>query len=144
MTDAVETVVNDIPDLVGDFENGLRGFIVKNAENIKFTHPQYNIKKVDEGQYDIVVSISELGEQHFSLLLLGDEFIFKGRLAVIGPGAAFPFSILSNLINGALQKWILQTTEEIVKVKAKLAGRTHGPVPLHVEVEHPPFPEIQS
>jgi len=110
-------------DLVERMENGLRDFIAKNAANIAFTQPQYKIHKEDEGQYHIIISISGLGEQHFSILLLGDEFIVKGKMAIIGPNASFPFALISNLINGAIQKWVTQKAEDIATTKVRLANK---------------------
>ena len=113
-----------IDDLVyGSLETGLREFIQKNAVNIAFDQAQYKIVKEDEGQFHIKISISGLGEQHFSILLLGDEFIIKGKMAIIGPNASFPFALVSDLINGAIQKWITQTAENIATTKVRLANK---------------------
>ena len=112
-----------IEDLISDLKVGLRDFIVKNAANIDFTQALYDVKKEDEGQYHIKISITGLGEQHFSILLLGDEFIIKGKMAIIGPNAAFPYALVQELINGAIQKWITQTAENIATTKVRLANK---------------------
>jgi hypothetical protein len=112
-----------IDDLVDTLKVGLRDFIVKNAANIDFTQALYNVTREDEGQYHIKISITGLGEQHFSILLLGDEFLIKGKMAIIGPNAAFPYSLVSDLINGAIQKWITQTAENIATTKVRLANK---------------------
>lgn len=134
MSDKDDLDNKTVDGMVQELELGLRRHIKDNAEKIKFTQPLYTINQVDEGHYDISINITGLGSQHFSLLVMGDEFLFKGKLAVIGSGASFPFSLVAALVNNAFRKWITQSAEDIAKVKAVQAAKKAGGSNLQAQV----------
>jgi hypothetical protein len=114
--------MSNMADLIVQFEKALRAFIVQSAENIKFTHPQYSIRRISDGEYEISLSVTGLGTQHISIKLIGDEFMIKGKLVVLGTSAAFPFNIIADLVNGVVQKWLTQSVQSMVASKAKSAA----------------------
>jgi hypothetical protein len=89
-----------LSDLLLDFEDGLKKFVVENANQIRFTQPQYEIDKIDDNHYDFTVSITGMGTQHFELNVVSDEFMVKGKL--IDTTSKFPLKLVAELVNGVI------------------------------------------
>lgn len=110
-----------LQSVVSSFEDTIKKWIVQNVGMINFSHPQYSIRKISDKQYDITLSLTGMGVQHFSLMLDGDRFTISGKIGVVGSGAAFPVMMLGSTLNLMLQKWLSETIESLAIEKAKMA-----------------------
>lgn len=119
-----------LPAVVSGFEDSIKKWIANNIGMINFSHPQYSIRKISDRQYDITLSLTGMGVQHFSLMLDGDKFTISGKIGVVGSGAAFPVMLLGSTINMMLSNWVSQTIESLAVEKARMAtmkaSRTSG------------------
>lgn len=95
-----------LSSILVDFEKGLRELIAKNYGGFDFSSPQYSITRLGQSQYEITLSLSGLGVQHFFISIVGDEFTFKGKIAAIGEKSSFPFVLIQDMVNGVVQKWV--------------------------------------
>lgn len=107
--------------VVSGFEDSVKKWIAQNVGMINFSHPQYSIRKISDRQYDITLSLTGMGVQHFSLIMDGDRFTISGKVGVVGAGAAFPVMLLGNTVNAMLSKWLSETIESLAVEKAKMA-----------------------
>jgi hypothetical protein len=95
-------------DLLAEFEDGLRKYIVDHYQEIHFTQKQYGIEKVDEDSYDVDVSISGLGIQNFQFIVTPGEFMIRGKL--IDTNEKFPYDLLARLVDGLITKCLAEST----------------------------------
>lgn len=108
--------------VVSGFEDSIKKWIAQNVGMINFSHPQYTIRKVSDKQYDITMSLTGFGIQHFSLALDGDKFSISGKVGVVGSGASFPIAMIGGMVNDMMAKWLAQTVESLAIEKAKIAA----------------------
>lgn len=69
-------------------------------------HPEFKVTKTSEGVFDVTWSAagsSITGTNHASLVLAGDKFTITGDISVIGADSVFPFNVLAQVVNSALQ-----------------------------------------
>lgn len=92
--------------IVVAFEEAIKSYLGANYGTLDLTKPQYSITRLGQGQYDITLSITGLGVQHVYIGLVGDELTIKGKVALIGDKASFPFAIFSELINSTILRWL--------------------------------------
>lgn len=125
-----------LEQLLDTFEHGLRGFIVENAKDIRFTHPQYAIEKLTDDSYDLTVSVSGMGVQTFELSVIAGEFIIKGKLVDTTP--KFPYKLVADLVNGVVTKCLAESVNP-----AKLSSSLDLPVvePMPVAAPRGPAPK---
>lgn len=95
-----------LSSILVEFEKGLRELIAKNYGGFDFSAPQYSITRLGKDQYEITLSLSGLGIQHFFVSVIGDEFTLRGKMAAIGEKSSFPVSLVADMINSVIQKWI--------------------------------------
>lgn len=110
-----------LTSIFSNFEDSIKKYIADNVGMINFSHPQYTIKKITDNQYDVTVSLTGLGVQHYTLIMDGDTFTFKGKIGVVGTNAAYPVALFGQMINGVLQRWLSSTVESLAVEKAKMA-----------------------
>lgn len=86
-------------------------------------HPQFKLKKVADGQFDISWSVAGAGvtgTNHASLVISDGKFSVSGDLAVIGTDSVFPFNVLAQVVNSALQGVVTSGTLKAPKKSTKL------------------------
>ena len=95
-------------DLLDEFEDGLRQYIVDHYQEISFTQAQYGIEKLADDSYDVDVSISGLGIQNFQFIVSPGEFMIRGKL--IDTNDKFPYPLLAKLVDGLITKCLAEST----------------------------------
>ena len=110
-----------LPSIISSFEQSIKQYIANNVGNINFSHPQYKITKISDNNYDIMMSLTGMGVQHYNLVLKDDTFQLSGKVAVVGSGAAFPVTLIGDLINKTVDNWLKNTVEGMALVKAQMA-----------------------
>jgi hypothetical protein len=103
-------------------------------------HPSFKLTKVADGQFDISWSVAGAGvtgTNHASLVIADGKFSVSGDLAVIGTDSVFPFNVLAQVVNSALQGAIVsgvlkaprKSTKLLPSVSSDLiSGVVNGPV----------------
>src|SRR5688572_5039281 len=96
---------NGLKGLIDTFERHIHDFILSNGQFVKFTHPQYAFNEVSAGEYEILLSITGLGTQHFHLKIVDDEFAIRGKMVEKPTKLEFPHNIMSDLVTGTVLEW---------------------------------------
>lgn len=124
------------------FEKAVRDWIGKNYGEINLSKPQYSITRVGQGQYDVKLMLSGLGEQHIGIAIIGDELVIRGKIALIGENPSFPVNLIQELVNSTIQTWIKNGLDSMavdpsngLKIAdANFKSILHEPLPLAYRV----------
>jgi len=125
-----------LSQIVVALENGLQSILATNNTSINFSKPQYSVTRLGPGQYDVLLSLSGFGVQHFSITLEQENFSITGKILVIGDNPSFPFALIANMLNSIVQKWVENGVDALVTApptpiaNASIASTTIPPRPL--------------
>lgn len=97
--------------IVLEFEKVIKEYLAANYGKLDLSKPQYSIERLGVGQYQITLSITELGVQHFYVGMVGDEFSIKGKVALIGDKEKFPSQAFADLISKTFLRWLDRTMD---------------------------------
>lgn len=76
-------------------------------------HPTYKMTKVAVGVYKIEWGSNLTGTNVVNLTIKDNKFDINGNLDVIGKDSVFPFNIIAQMVNGALQSMLPKAPKKL-------------------------------
>jgi len=76
-------------------------------------HPTYKMTKTAPGVYKIEWGSNLTGTNVITLTIKGNVFDITGNLDVIGKDSVFPFNVIAQMVNGALQNMIPKAPKKL-------------------------------
>lgn len=76
-------------------------------------HPTYKMTKVAVGTYKIEWGSNLTGTNVVNLTIKDNKFDINGNLDVIGKDSVFPFNVIAQMVNGALQSMLPKAPKKL-------------------------------